>query len=186
MKRTPLYALLFAALIPAGAFAQNSLDVAEYTEAGELRYPANLVEWIQTGASLGGRYDGEPFDPQNPGVIGVVQMEPNAYRYFMEHGTYADGTMFLLSFYRAEAKSDPQLSGFVQGELDSQEIHVIDRARFDDDGHAFFMYQNREVAVSTRIPAGSECIACHAEHGAFDATFIQFYPDLRAHLGVGE
>jgi hypothetical protein len=109
-------------------------------------------------------------------------MEPAAYRYFMENGSYADGTMFLLSFYRSESKMTPQLSGFVQGELLGQEIHVIDKARFDDGGHAFFMFPTRETATSTRIPAGNECIACHSEHGGFDSTFIQFYPDLRAKL----
>ena len=112
-------------------------------------------------------------------------MEPNAYRYFLEHSTYADGTMFLLSFYRAEGKSQPQLPGFVQGPLQAQEIHVLDKARFaDDSGHGFFLYRNRELVSSARVPAGNECTVCHTEHGAFDGTFVQFYPDLRAHLGL--
>src|SRR5687768_5990410 len=129
MKRITLSALLLVMLFRvAGAYAQTDLGIAQYTSAGELRYPANLVEWIQTGASLGSDYGEQAFDPQNPGAIGVVQMEPNAYRYFMEHKTYADGTMFLLSSYRAEGKSDPQLPGFVQGALFSQEIHVLDKA----------------------------------------------------------
>jgi hypothetical protein len=178
--------LLLAALPASAVFAQSNLGVAQYNDAGELQYPDNLVEWIQSGASVGGRYDGSEFDPKNPGVVGIVQMEPSAYRYFMENGTYADGTMFLLSFYEATSKSDPQLTGFVQGALDSQEIHVIDRSRFDDDGHAFFIFPTKETATSTRIPAGNECIACHTEHGDLDATFIQFYPDLRAKLGIGE
>ena len=117
--------VLFA-VFPAAVFAQTDLGIAAYTEAGELRYPANLVEWIQSGTTLGGRYNGEAFDPQNPGVLGVVQMEPAAYRYFLENGTYADGTMFLLNFYEAVSKSEPQMAGFVQGALMSQEIHVLD------------------------------------------------------------
>jgi hypothetical protein len=102
----------------------------------------------------------------------------------MEHSTYADGTMFLLSFYRAEGKSEPQLPGFVQGARYSQEIHVIDKARFSD-GSGFFMFPNRN-ATSSPLPAGNECITCHNEHGAFDGTFIQFYPDLRDHLDLNE
>ena len=186
MKRTALSGVLLALLIPAaGAFAQTNLGIAQYTEAGELRYPADLAEWIQTGASLGSDYGEEPFDPQNPGAIGVVQMEPTAYRYFLENKTYADGTMFLLSFYRAEGKSEPQLPGFVQGARYSQEIHVLDKGRFGD-GHGFFMFPNRN-ATSTRIPEeGNVCTVCHIEHGAFDGTFMQFYPDLRAHLGLDE
>jgi hypothetical protein len=178
-------ALPLAVLLSAhSVFAQTDLGVAQYTEAGDLRYPANLVEWIQTGASLGSDYGEEPFDPQNPGSIGIVQMEPTAYRYFIENTTYADGTMFLLSFYRAEGKSEPQLPGFVQGALQSQEIHVLDKNRFGD-GHGFFMFPNR-AQTSTRIPeANNPCTICHLEHGDFDGTFIQFYPDLRTHLGLG-
>jgi hypothetical protein len=185
MKPIPLPAFLLCALFRvAGACAQTDLAVAQYTAAGELRYPPNLIEWTQTGASLGSEYGEHAFDPQNPGAIGVVQMEPNAYRYFMEHKTYADGTMFLLSFYRAEGKSDPQLPGFVQGALFSQEIHVLDKARFSD-GHGFFMFPNHN-ATSTRIAEGNPCETCHSEHGAVEGTFVQFYPDLRRHLGLDE
>ncbi len=191
MKYRCLPALLLSTLLPVGVLAQTGLGVAQtglgvaqYSEAGELQRPANLKEWIQTGASLGSDYGDGPFDPQNPGAIGVVQMEPTAYRYFMENKTYADGTMFLLSFYEAEGQSAPQLPGFVQGALRAQEIHVLDKARFDDGGHAFFLYATPETATSTRLAAGNECTACHTEHGDFDGTFVQFYPDLRAHLGL--
>ena len=182
MKPVRFSVLLTMVFLCAGACAQTDLGVAQYTESGELRYPTNLVEWIQTGASLGSDYGEAPFDAQNPGAIGVVQMEPAAYRYFMEHKTYADGTMFLLSFYRAQGKSEPQLPGFVQGDRYSQEIHVLDKTRFSD-GHGFFMYPNRNE-TSTRIADGNPCVVCHTEHGKFGGTFIQFYPDLRAHLGL--
>jgi hypothetical protein len=174
-----LSALLLA--LPAALFAQTDLGVAQYDAEGHLLKPGNLEEWIQTGASLGGDYNQGPFDPQNPGVIGVVQMEPGAYRYFMENGTYADGTMFLLTFYRAEAKSSPQLAGFVQGDVAGQEIHILDKARFDEGGHAFFMFPG-DTAASTRVAAGNECVACHTSEGAFDGTFSQFYPSVRTRL----
>jgi hypothetical protein len=188
MKLHDISALLFFVLLPIAVSAQTSLDVARYNAAGELQRPANLVEWIQTGASLGSEYSDVPFDAQKPGSIGVVQMEPDAYRYFIENGTYADGTMFLLSFYRAEAQSSPQLPGFVQGDMFLQEIHVIDKTRFaDDSGHAFFTFATpqtaaSQTAASERTPAGNECTACHIEHGAFDGSFTQFYPTLRARL----
>jgi len=162
------------------ATAQTDLGVAEYNESGELVYPDNLDAWIHVGTSLGGDYNAEPFDPTNPGVIGVVQMEPAAYRYFLEHGQYADGTMFLLSFFRAEAKSEPQLQGFVQGESRGQEIHVVDAARFVE-GHGFFVYGQPGGAVA-KLPDGSPCIQCHNAEGDYDATFIQFYPAIRQRL----
>jgi hypothetical protein len=172
--------LLLAASVAA---AQDNLDVAQYTDSGELRRPADLDEWIQTGVSLGGEYSDEPFDPQNPGTLGVVLMEPAAYRYFLANRKYADGTMFLLNFYRAEGKSEPQLPGFVQGALQAQEIHVLDQARFGD-GHGFFLFPDANVQASTRLPDGNECITCHNEHGAFDGTFAQFYPTIRELLGL--
>ncbi|MES2624685.1 MAG: cytochrome P460 family protein [Pseudomonadota bacterium] len=178
--------LIMFALFSTTTFAQTDLGIAQYTDTGELRYPDNLVEWIQTGASLGSEYNETPFDPAEPGTIGVVQMEPAAYRYFMANKTYADGTMFLLSFYRAESKSEPQLPGFVQGPLQSQEIHVLDKSRFGD-GHGFFMFPTKQQQTSTRIPeANNLCTACHTEHGAFDGTFVQFYPAMREHLGLSE
>lgn len=157
--------------------ASTDLGVAEYTESGELVYPDDLDAWIHMGTSLGGDYDAAPFDPANPGVIGVVQMEPNAYRYFLANGKYADGTMFLLSFFEAEARSEPQLQGFVQGESRGREIHVIDRARFAE-GHGFFVY-GQAGGTAAKLPDGSPCIQCHSAEGDYDATFIQFYPTIR-------
>ena len=170
----------------AAALAQGNLNVAQYSSTNELWYPPGLDTWIQTGATLGSEYNDKPFDPQHPGTIGVVQMEPSAYRYFMEHKTYAEGTMFLLSFYRAEGKSDPQLPGFVQGALTSQEIHVLDKSRFGPDGHAFFIFQKPDQQVSTAMPPGNPCVACHMKHGKFNGTFAQFYPTIRTQLGLGK
>lgn len=170
-----------ACMATVAAQSRSDLGIARYTDGGQLLYPEDLAEWIQTGASIGGEYGDEPFDPQAPGAIGVVQMEPSAYRYFMENGSYADGTMFLLSFYRAESQSEPQLPGFVQGPLLAQEIHVIDKTRFDE-GRGFFLFATPQPATAEKIADGSTCVSCHQEHGAFDATFTQFYPTLRARL----
>jgi Cytochrome P460 len=184
MKTSKIVVLLSAVLAVVSVQAQERLNVAQYTANNELQYPSNLHEWIQTGVSLGSEYSDAPFDPAKPGTLGVVQMEPTAYRYFMEHKSYAEGTMFLLSFYRAESKSEPQLPGFVQGPLLQQEIHVLDTQRFSD-GHGFFLYRG-EQKVSTALPVGNDCTACHLEHGKFEGTFVQFYPALREKLGLAD
>jgi cytochrome c553 len=181
MKRRhgPALCLGLALLAPALLQAQDPLGVARYSDAGELQRPADLATWVHMGSSLGSDYRSEPFDPAMPGVIGVVQMEPAAYRYFLDNGRYADGSMFLLSFYAAEVNSDPQLQGFVQGDLRAQEIHVIDAQRFDD-GRAFFMFQDSTQTASTALEAGNECVQCHEAEGAYNGTFMQFYPALRS------
>lgn len=174
------YGMLQLALVflPQASSAQEpDLGVAQYTVGGELVYPDNTDEWILMGASLGGDYSEEAISTENPGQFGIVQMEPKAYRYFLEHKEYADGTMLLLVFHGSERKSEPQLRGFVQGEVEGREIHVIDRQRFED-GRAFFFYR-ANVNTTAMIPPGNECVACHVQHGQYDGTFTQFYPAVR-------
>jgi len=160
--------------------AQTDLGVANYTEADQLLFPERTDMWVHMGSSLGSKYGDEPFDPANPGAIGVVQMEPSAYQYFLENHEYADGTMYLLSFYGSEAESNPQLPGFVQGALNAQEIHVIDSSRFSE-GRGFFLFP-AEATVTTasdKIPNGSACVECHMAEAEYDGTFSQFYPTIR-------
>ena len=172
-------AVLLALLMPASPLlAQTDLGVAVYTENQELQRPGNLDEWIHMGTAMGGDYKEEPFDPANPGTLGVVLMEPAAYRYFKQYGEYADGTMFLLSFYASAAKSDPQLQGFVQGALRAQEIHVIDSTRFSE-GRGFFLFDNPQQTSSSKLADGNDCVRCHTEEGGYGGTFIQFYPTIR-------
>jgi hypothetical protein len=173
------FGLSLGLLCPNPLQAQDLLGTARYSAQGELQRPADLATWVHLGSSLGSDYRSEPFDPAHPGVLGVVQMEPAAYRYFVEHGHYADGSMFLLSFHAAESRSEPQLQGFVQGELRAQEIHVIDSQRFAD-GRAFFMFEDSTVQQSAALPAGNDCVQCHETEGDYNGTFIQFYPTIRS------
>jgi hypothetical protein len=170
--------VLFSAIFGTASAMAQTLDVARYDDAGHLSVPADTATWVHAGSVLGGNYSEEPFDPAHPGTLGVVQIEPQAYAYFLEHGEYADGSMFLLSFYAADAKSQPQLSGFVQGDLGLREIHVIDKARFGE-GRAFFQFDDLSQISSTKIADGSACVTCHTAEGALDGTFVQFYPSLR-------
>jgi len=55
---------------------------------------------------------------------------------------------------------------------------VKDSARFPG-GWAFFAFGNGTTAKI--IPLSRDCYSCHAEHGAVDTTFVQFYPTLATH-----
>jgi len=183
MNKTTLVNAIFGAaitMLASAVDAQNALDAPEFNDEDELLFPANTDMWIHMGSSLGSEYGDEPFDPENPGIIGVVQMEPSAYQYFLENNEYADGTMFLLSFYSSEAESSPQLPGFVQGELEAKEIHLIDKAKYSE-GRGFFLYRNNDMpgSASAKIPDGSACFVCHMAEGNYDGTFTQFYPIIR-------
>ena len=188
--------ILIAAVVGAGwvhvVFAQftadehlaERLEVAQYTASDELIYPSDTDRWVVVGASIGGDYSETEFDPSNPGPISVVQLELNAYTYLLENGRYADGTMFLLSFYQTQEKPEPGLNGFVQGDLMALEIHVIDRVKYQDN-RGFYMFAADERGPSAMLPAGNECVQCHAEHGVFDSTFTQFYPTIRHIVSQG-
>jgi hypothetical protein len=187
-------ALLVACLFVSGAIAvttaglaDNSaptkavanLNQARYLPDGKLQYPENAESWTALGASIGGDYAEGEFDPQRPGVIGVTQIEPNALRVLRETGHYPDGTMLLLTFYKPQSKTEPQLRGFVQGEVQQREIHVIDRTRFPKEGRAFFVFPGTTSTTASALAPGSVCVECHAQHGQLDATFAQFYPPIR-------
>jgi len=154
-----------------------TVDVAAFTPAGQLRRPPDLDEWVFLGASLGMGYNAAAFDPKSPGQFQVVLMEPQAYRLFVETGAYPDGAMFLLSFYNSEQKVSINRSGFVPRDLDSFEIHLIDRRR-PGEGHYFYLYGVKDQQADV-LPAGNSCIQCHLKDGAFDGTFAQFYPTIR-------
>ena len=171
-------------------FAQSAVDEHErlgspqFTPLDELIFPADTDRWVVLGTNIGGDYSDAEFNPKNPGMIGVVQMEPNAYTYLLENGEYADGTMFLLSFYQTQEKPEPGLNGFVQGDLAGLEIHVVDRVKYQDN-RGFYLFATDGREPSAMLPAGNECVQCHAEHGAFDSTFTQFYPTIRHIVSPG-
>ncbi len=186
MRGTRVAAAVCVALAATAAFAvfgqagDSALGVVALDADGRLALPVGTDRWIAVGTGIGGEYSDLPFDPANPGRIGVVQMEPKAYDYFLANGRYANGTMFLLTFYATQAKPDPALPGFVQGDVAAREIHLIDNARFPQEGGAFFLFPVGINQPAKPMPLGSECAQCHAEHGAFEGTFVQFYPPLRA------
>lgn len=160
---------------------KKALNIAKFTQAGELIKPDNLDTWIHLGSNLGQGYNEELFDANNAGTFQIVEMEPNAYQYFKETGHYADGTMIALSFYRPETKVSPQLNGFSQGKLVSFEIHLIDGQTLAD-RHGFYNFGLNENAK--KIEDESLCMDCHREEAAFDGTFTQFYPKMQAILSA--
>lgn len=154
-----------------------TLDVARFSADGKLLKPADLDQWVFLGASLGMGYNQPQSNDGGPGQFQVVLMEPAAYRYFMETGRYAPGSMFLLSFYDADQKRSINKAGFVQSNLTNYEIHLVDSRRAPD-GRTFYVFGARDTQGNA-LPKGNACVTCHAGHGAFEGTFAQFYPAIR-------
>ncbi len=165
----------------ASTAAPQSLQVARLTEGGKLQKPADLSNWIFLGASLGMGYNPGSFNAAHPGQFQVAMMEPGAYRYFMENGKYAPGSMFLLSFYNSDTQPRSiNQNGFTQADLTNFEIHVIDPAQ-GQDGHSFYLF-GANAQEGNPVPPGNACVRCHVAHGAFGGTFAQFYPTIRARI----
>jgi hypothetical protein len=162
------------------AAASAALDVARLTTDGKLQKPADLDGWIFLGTSLGMGYNPGSFNAARPGQFQVALMEPNAYRHFLQHKSFAPGSMFLLSFYDTDTqKRSINQNGFTQAELTNYEIHVLDPKA--EKGHAFYMFGPKS-ATGDAVPPGNACVRCHVDHGAFQGTFAQFYPTLRPHI----
>jgi hypothetical protein len=179
--RTIAFAAISALALQAAAQAPpapTALEIARLTPQGDLRKPADLANWVFLGASLGMGYNPGSFNAANPGQFQVVLMEPNAYRHFVERGSYAAGSMFLLAFYNADAQARSiNQNGFTQSDLTNYEIHLIS-PKEGPERHAFYMF-GADATVGKPLPPNNSCVRCHIDHGAFDGTFAQFYPTIR-------
>lgn len=56
------------------------------------------------------------------------------------------------------------------------EVHVKDESRFQGKW-AFFGFPKGKTTAKM-VAQTEDCYSCHADHGAVDTTFVQFYPTL--------
>jgi hypothetical protein len=109
-----------------------------------------------------------------------VFVNPEAYKKFLETGTWPDKTVFVLEARMAQTKGSINKKGSYQGEVMAREVHMKDEGRFPGKW-AFFGFGDGDTG--TLIPTSADCYSCHAAHGAVDTTFVQFYPTL---MGVAK
>lgn len=147
----------------------------EYTSDGQMKLPENYRQWIYLTTGFDMSY--------NPGLMSMdhhmfdnVFVNPEAYNSFLETGTWPDKTVMVLEARKAEGKGSINQKGNFQGsELMGLEVHVKDESRFPGKW-AFFGFDEGKTAKM--VPTAANCYSCHAEHGAVDTTFVQFYPTL--------
>jgi hypothetical protein len=158
------------------------IEVAKISTEGKLQKPADLDNWVFLGTSLGMGYNPGSFNAARPGQFQVALMEPSAYDYFKQHGSYAPGSMFLLAFYDADVqKRSINQNGFTQADLTNFEIHLVVDAAKGKEGHTFYMF-GADATEGGPVPPGNACVRCHVDHGAFEGTFAQFYPTIRPRI----
>jgi Cytochrome P460 len=181
MKRTWMLILLLvaafslAASIPQ-AGANKVVNTPVYTADGSLKFPANYREWVYLTSGVDMSYSPNAMNMDHS-MFDNVFANPEAYKEFLETGTWPDKTMLVLEGRKAGTKGSINKNGHFQtGEVMGLEVHVKDEARFRPGKWAFFNVEDR--VTGKLLPKEMDCYSCHEQHGAVDTTFVQFYPTL--------
>jgi len=147
----------------------------EYTSDDQLKLPEDYRQWTYLTTGFDMSYSPNAMDMGHH-MFDNVFASPEAYRKFLETGTWPDKTVMILEGRRAEGKGSINQKGNYQSpEVMGLEAHVKDEARFPGKW-AFFIFGNSKTAKM--VPTNMECYSCHAQHAAVDTTFVQFYPTL--------
>jgi hypothetical protein len=167
--------LLVAGLLSVLAAPLPADEVVQYTAAGELKFPDQYRKWVYLTSGFDMSYSAS-MRMGNAHTFDNVFVNPEAYDSFLKSGTWPDHTMLVLEVRQGQGRGSINQAGSYQGERTAVEVHVKDEARFAGKW-AFFGFE-AEGTKARMIPTSADCYSCHAEHGAVDTTFVQFYPTL--------
>lgn len=176
MSKKMIGVLLLTAVAMA-VFAQKTDTPAngpEYTADGQLKFPENYRDWVYLTTGFDMSYN--PAMRMGHHMFDNVFVNREAYEAFLKTGTWPDKTVMVLEGRKAEGVGSINKAGNYQGtDVMGIEVHVKDESRFPGKW-AFFPFDDSKTAKM--IPTSAGCYSCHAEHGAVDTTFVQFYPTL--------
>jgi hypothetical protein len=165
-----------AVLLLALMVSTSADGAPDFTSGNRLRRPVDYRQWVWLSSGLGMAYGplsqrqseaDPPFDN--------VFVNHAAYRAFQQTGMWPDQTIFVLEVRSSISKGSINKGGHFQGSLRGIEVEVKDVKRFG--GWAFFGFDGGAEDASA-IPRTAGCYSCHAQNGAVDNTFVQFYPTL--------
>jgi len=170
--------LIIAALLVAAALMCGgaSPDSPQFNAKGELLFPADYREWVFLSSGLGMNYGPLAARPAEDPQFDNVFVAPVAYKGFLENGRWPDKTVLLTEVRASSSKGSINKAGHFQTDLIGIEAEVKDESRFPT-RWAFFSF-GRGAITGKQRPTTDACYSCHAEHGAVDNTFVQFYPTL--------
>jgi hypothetical protein len=177
---TKLFALLTGCIVLLSllAFRQDTpapSAAPSYTGDGQLKFPEHYREWVYLTTGIDMSYN-PALQSMDHSMFDNVFVNPEAYKAFVQTGTWPDKTVLVLEVRGAQSKGSINQKGHYQGtDVMGLEVHVKDEARFQGKW-AFFGFDNE--ATAKMIPQTMDCYSCHSSHGAVDTTFVQFYPTL--------
>jgi hypothetical protein len=155
--------------------AVKNVHSPRYTADGRMEAPADYREWIFLSSGIDMSYNPRAM-AMGHSMFDNVFVNPEAYKAFIETGTWPDQTILVLEVRGAETKGSINHTGHFQtAELMGVEVHVKDEAKFPGKW-AFFGFDDEKQ--TKMIPTSADCYSCHQQHGAVDTTFVQFYPTL--------
>lgn len=170
--------------------ATDAMPLPEYNDDGALLRPTGYEKWIVVGTSVGlGYEDGDKTDPSNPGQFHNVYLQREAFDHFVETGEFPEQTVFVVtnlpsrSTKKDKEKNDVLRAGFFAAPTAGLEVSVKDTKRFPD-GWGYYMFRDQagqpkgKVRDAEQPFARKACYDCHAEHGAVDHVFTQYYSVL--------
>jgi hypothetical protein len=170
--------LLVTALVLLAAFMQYPTAPTsgpEYNSDAQLQLPEHYRDWVYLTTGFDMSYN-PAMQMADHHMFDNVFVNREAYRHFVETGTWADGTMLLIEARAGATRESINKRGaFQTTEVMAVEVHVKDSKRFEG-SWAFFGFGGSDTAKM--IPHTEECYSCHAAHAAVDTTFVQFYPTL--------
>ncbi len=174
--------LLMLGITLAGICAAKQADTAssegpQYTADGQLKLPEHYREWVWLTSDFYAGTDPAKMQAGAQFKFNNILVNPEAYRAFMQTGTWPDKTMLVVEQRQADdiGSTNPNLKGNVQSSEIGLAMHVKDEARFPGKW-AFFGF--KAATTASMIPTTAGCYSCHAAHGAADTTFVQYYPTL--------
>jgi len=157
------------------ALAALNLHAQQYTKDGQLIFPKDYRQWDFLSSSVAMNY---PEDgPGGHAMFGNLFVERSVRKYFENTGTWPGKTVLLMELRGVgTAGSDTFLGkeAQFQTEVMGYEAHVKDSSR----GGWNFYFIPKDAASGKAFPKTAGCFACHADHGAVDTTFVQYYPSL--------
>jgi hypothetical protein len=171
-------AIWLAAMAVGGAavilpFPADGPEPIRYDADGKLLRP-EYREWVFLGAGLDMTYGSRAANARpDHHMFTNVFVNPTSYRAFVKAGRWPDKTIFILEVRHTGTDRRPNRAGLFQAEAVGVEAHVLDAAK---GGSRFYDFDDKTSA--SQLSATSSCNTCHAEHGAVDKTFVQFYPEL--------
>jgi hypothetical protein len=156
--------------------AHAAQSAPAYAPNGDMLPVSNYREWVYLTAGIDMNYNPNA-QAANHSMFDNVFVSPEAYRSYLATGTWPDKTVMVLEMREAREKGSINTRGHFQSEgIMGLEVHVKDAARFPGKW-AFFDFDS-PTKNGTLIPEKAPCYSCHAQHGAVDTTFVQFYPTL--------